>query len=120
VIDTSLLVEGPIGGDWSAAVGGRRSYVDAVLPAMLKTFAPEADALAFTVAPRYYDYQLKAEHRPQGRQEPLRGHLLLVSRDVAVSQAALGDDRTARERRCAAGQLLNQCSITERSSTAGR
>jgi TonB family protein len=72
LIDSSLLVEGPLGGDWSFAVAGRRSYVDVVLPFALDTFAPDSeDVLSFTVAPRYYDYQLKLERRPRGSRERL-------------------------------------------------
>jgi TonB family protein len=71
VIDSSALVEGPLGDDWSIAVAGRRSYVDAVLPWALRTFVPEANALNFTVAPRYFDYQLKLERRPKGSRERL-------------------------------------------------
>jgi TonB family protein len=71
VIDGSGLVEGPLGDDWSFAVAGRRSHLDAVLPWALRTFAPEANALSFTVAPRYFDYQLKLERRPKGSRERL-------------------------------------------------
>ncbi len=63
VIDTSALVEAPLGENWSIAAGARRSYIDAVLPWVLDTFVPQADVLAFTVAPRFYDYQLKLERR---------------------------------------------------------
>jgi TonB family protein len=52
VIDATAQVEGPIGEDVSFSLSARRSYVDAILPALL----PD-DSLQFTVAPRYYDYQ---------------------------------------------------------------
>lgn len=71
LIDTSAMVEGPLAGDWSAAVGGRRSYIDAVLPWAVNTFVPEANALSFTVAPRYYDYQLKLERKRRGPDDRL-------------------------------------------------
>jgi TonB family protein len=72
LIDSSALLEGPLGGDWSLAVAGRRSYVDAVLPWALDTFAPPGvNALSFTVAPRYYDYQVKLERRPGNGRERL-------------------------------------------------
>jgi TonB family protein len=71
VIDSSALVEGPLGKDWSFAVAARRSYVDAVLPWALDTFVPQANALSFTVAPSYFDYQVKLERRPQGSRERL-------------------------------------------------
>ncbi|MCL2012873.1 MAG: TonB family protein [Cystobacterineae bacterium] len=57
LIDTSVLLEGPVGKGWSVLASGRRSYIDALLPLVMKS-----DALKFTVAPRYYDYQLRAEH----------------------------------------------------------
>jgi hypothetical protein len=44
---------GPLGGAWS--VGLRRSYIDAVLGLAL----PEDGAFALTLAPRYYDGQLR-------------------------------------------------------------
>ncbi len=69
LVDTSLLLELPLGEEWSIAVGGRRSYIDVVLPWALKTFAPDVNALSFTVAPRFYDYQLKLEWKPKGKRE---------------------------------------------------
>jgi len=51
VIDAGAVVEGPVG-KGSFILSGRRSYVDAILPAVV----PE-DAMQMTVAPRYYDYQ---------------------------------------------------------------
>jgi len=62
--DTSVLVEGPVGKGWSVLAGGRRSYIDALLPFFLKSSVSE-DELKLTVAPRYYDYQLRAEHRSE-------------------------------------------------------
>lgn len=72
LIDSSALVEGPISKDWSFAASARRSYIDVTLPFVLERFVPGSDVLAFTVAPRYYDYQLKVERHPkpgQGRLE---------------------------------------------------
>lgn len=66
VIDSSALFEGPITEDWSFAVSGRRSYIDAVLPLVFDWFVPSAkDALSFTVAPRYYDWQVRLERKPK-------------------------------------------------------
>ena len=58
--DASALVETPIGEDWSVAASFRRSYIDAILSAVL----PEDGGFQFTVAPRYYDYQLIADYHP--------------------------------------------------------
>ena len=67
-IDASALVEGPIGGDWSVAVGGRRSIIDTTLPFALDTFVKNSN-LSFTLAPRYDDYQLKVERRAKGSRD---------------------------------------------------
>ncbi len=58
--DISALVETPLGEDWSVAVSGRRSYIDGILNAVL----PKDGGMQFTVAPRYYDYQLVADYHP--------------------------------------------------------
>lgn len=52
LLDTSLLLEGPVG-PGSLAVAARRSYVDAILPLVL---SDDAD-VGLTTAPRYWDYQ---------------------------------------------------------------
>lgn len=63
--DSSVLLETPVSESWSIALSGRRSYIDVLLPAILTTFVPKAkDALSFTVAPRYYDWQARAEWKP--------------------------------------------------------
>ena len=58
--DIGALVETPIGNDWSVAVAGRRSYIDGILNAVL----PKDGGMQFTVAPRYYDYQLIVDYHP--------------------------------------------------------
>jgi outer membrane receptor protein involved in Fe transport len=60
VFDAGFLVEGPIAEGWSFFAAGRRSYIDAILPAVI----PEDAGLALTTAPRYYDYQLKLQWDP--------------------------------------------------------
>ena len=52
-LDTSLLIEGPLG-DGSLAIAARRSYIDLVLNAVLPS---DAD-IGLTVAPVYWDYQV--------------------------------------------------------------
>jgi TonB family protein len=65
LVDSSVLLEGPVGENWSISAAGRRSYIDALLPFIFDTFIPSAkNALSFTVAPRYYDYQVHLEYRP--------------------------------------------------------
>ncbi|MEZ4426359.1 MAG: TonB family protein [Nannocystaceae bacterium] len=52
VFDIGALVEGPVG-KGSYALSARRSYIDALLPAVL----PDDAGLTLTQAPRYWDYQ---------------------------------------------------------------
>ena len=52
--DAGLLIEGPVGEKGAFAVAGRRSYIDYLFP----LFIPDDANVDFTVAPRYYDYQL--------------------------------------------------------------
>lgn len=68
LVDASALIEAPLDENWSIAASGRRSYIDALLPAVLGLIPGANDAIRFTVAPRYYDYQLRLERKPK------RGH----------------------------------------------
>ncbi len=66
VVDGSALIEGPISENWSAAASVRRSWIDVLLPWGLATFYPKSkDLLSFTVAPNYFDWQLRAEWKPK-------------------------------------------------------
>jgi hypothetical protein len=56
LIDTRLLVEGPIADGWSFLAAGRRSWFDVWLGPALK-----ATGAGVTTAPRYYDWQLMVE-----------------------------------------------------------
>lgn len=58
VFHAGVLVEGPVGERTSVALAARRSYIDALLPAVLPK-----DTIDLTVAPRYYDYQARVTHR---------------------------------------------------------
>ncbi|MBM4777061.1 MAG: TonB-dependent receptor [Archangiaceae bacterium] len=64
VADISGLIELPITDAWSVAVSARRSYIDAFLPAVLSLIPGATDAIGFTVAPRYWDYQARLEWKP--------------------------------------------------------
>lgn len=59
VIDTGVLLEGPLTETLSFSLSGRRSYIDAIL-------LPLADVLElnFATAPRYYDYQARLQFNP--------------------------------------------------------
>lgn len=54
LFDTGVFLEGPIGDKLTLQLGGRRSYIDAVLLAAKKVLP-----FNLTVAPRYYDYQAR-------------------------------------------------------------
>jgi TonB family protein len=60
ILDTSVYLEAPLTPKLSIAVGGRRSYLDAVLNAAV----PDDAAVSLTTAPVYYDYQALVEYRP--------------------------------------------------------
>ena len=53
LLDTTILVEGPVTEDFAVAISGRRSYFDIFLPLILPDDGPDV-----FVAPRYYDGQL--------------------------------------------------------------
>lgn len=57
IFDAGALAEGPVG-KGSIAASVRRSYIDAILPAVL----PEDSGIGIAVAPRYWDYQLLFDH----------------------------------------------------------
>lgn len=58
VFHTGFLLKGPVGEKTNLVFAARRSYIDAVLA----TVVP-AGTLPFTLSPRYYDYQVKIDHR---------------------------------------------------------
>ncbi|MCO4764107.1 MAG: TonB-dependent receptor [Myxococcales bacterium] len=57
VFHTGFYIRGPLTENTDIAVAGRRSYIDAVLGLL------PADLLPLTVAPRYWDAQIKLDHR---------------------------------------------------------
>ncbi|MBL8910143.1 MAG: TonB-dependent receptor, partial [Archangium sp.] len=69
LVDASGLIEGPIpflkNDDWSFSLSARRSYIDVILPAVLGLIPGAEDAISFTLAPRYWDYQARVEYRPK-------------------------------------------------------
>jgi TonB family protein len=59
VLDSSVYLEGPLGGDTTGGIAARRSYIDTILPA----FIPSEEGSATTVVtPVYWDYQARATH----------------------------------------------------------
>lgn len=59
LIDTRLLLQGPIGKHWTFVVGGRRSWLDTWLKPVL-----EQAGAGVTTAPVFYDYQAVVETKP--------------------------------------------------------
>src|SRR6185503_5424618 len=64
-INGAALLQGPIAGrsDLHFAIAGRRSLIDALLPAAI----PDDVDLFFVTAPYYYDGQLRVDYRPSFR-----------------------------------------------------
>jgi TonB family protein len=56
LLNTVALFEGPVGGGWAVQASARRSYIDAILPLVIPDDAPAS----LTTAPRYWDYQMRA------------------------------------------------------------
>jgi TonB family protein len=71
VIDSELLLEGPLSKDFSLALTVRRSYIDAVLEKGLELFAPDS-GLDFTLAPRYYDFAARLDWHPSSLRDRVR------------------------------------------------
>jgi len=61
VYHTSIAGSTTIGDKWAVSAGVRRSYIDAILPAILEGSGAGADLIA---APVYYDYQVRADYNP--------------------------------------------------------
>jgi hypothetical protein len=62
--DVSAMVETPVSKDWSISAAGRKGLAEFTLPFAINTFAPQAAAgIGFSLAPSYFDYQLRAERR---------------------------------------------------------
>jgi TonB family protein len=59
VIDSSFLLEGPLGDAWSFAVAAKRSYIDAFITKLIPK-----DEAQITAAPVYWDYQAIAAYKP--------------------------------------------------------
>jgi TonB family protein len=64
-LDTSVFFAMPVGDRGAIAVGGRRSYIDVLLRALIAEDGP----VTLTTAPTYYDYQLMGTYRPASGQE---------------------------------------------------
>jgi TonB family protein len=59
LVDSSVLLEGPIAANWSFAVAARRSYFDLFIDKLVPK-----DAVQLTAAPVYWDYQALLAYKP--------------------------------------------------------
>lgn len=62
LLESSALVEGKLAPGLTAAIAGRQSYIGPVLRAVV----PKNGDFSLTVAPKYYDAQLRVDFRPPG------------------------------------------------------
>ena len=75
LLESSALVEGQVAPGLTVALAGRRSYIDLILKAVV----PANADFGLTVAPKYYDAQLRIDWRPPG--SPHQLSLLALSSD---------------------------------------
>jgi hypothetical protein len=101
-VNLAGLLQGRIGKRASYTVAARRSVIDAILPAVL----PDNSGLAFTVYPRYYDYQGKLTYRPRDRWTL---SAFAFGSDDRIELATDGDNAADP---VASGQLSNATSFT--------
>ncbi len=89
-INGGLFLQGPIGKQTNHATFAfsvRRSLIDAILPAVL----PPDSGLGFTLLPRYYDWQARADWQPRDR---WRLSMFVFSTDDGTSFALSKDNAT--------------------------
>lgn len=97
VYDASLVLEGPVSDGVSIGGAFRRSYIDAILPAVI----PEDAAVSFDTAPRFYDYQLIGSWKPSPQHDARviwygsRDRLELILKDPADDPKVRGTLSTA-------------------------
>jgi TonB family protein len=83
--DSSAYVEGPITDGWRASIAARRSYIDAILPYVIK---PKIGSTFVTFTPVYWDYQGRIDH------DLPRGHVALVAFGSSDSFNVIAQDPT--------------------------
>ncbi len=102
VLDTSLYLETPVGKHGAVAVAGRRSYIGSVLDAVI----PADSGIGLISAPRYYDFQVLGNWRPDPKQDV---RLLFLGSDDLFE--LLFEDPSEQ-----AGTVANSGSLTARTS----
>ncbi|MFN0062109.1 MAG: TonB family protein [Myxococcaceae bacterium] len=96
LLDASVFVETPIVDGVSVAAAVRRSYIDALLPAILPLFAPQQEGGTLFVVPRYWDYQVRVDvgKTPQDPSRPSHTfYAMAFGSDDALSVVATGGGR---------------------------
>lgn len=83
VYHAAALLTVPVSDEVTLGVAGRRSWVDAIVGSIA------GDSVSFRTAPRYYDYQLRADYRPSRR---LKLRLLAFGSDDEVVVLGSGPD----------------------------
>jgi len=89
--DAGFALEGPISDTISLGGGFRRSYIDAILPAVI----PDDASVTFDAAPRYYDYQLLAAWKASP-DHTVRGFFYGALDRIELLFADPGDDPKVR------------------------
>jgi TonB family protein len=119
LIDGRVLVQGPLPmKNWSFAAGFRRSWLDVWLKPVL-----EQAGAGVTTAPRYYDYQLIAEHKSGGSRTSLRFYgsddrVAILITDPAAQDPAFGGSLrfgTAFYR----GQIVHESALSSKFTVTG-
>ena len=108
--DAGFLAEGPIG-KGSFAIAGRRSYLDFVLNNVL----PDDSGINFTVAPRYWDYQIMFDY-PVSKGE-LSVRAFGSSDELKLAFSGANDDPEATEdvrNQVETGQYFSRADIVYR------
>ncbi|MEE2788888.1 MAG: TonB family protein [Myxococcota bacterium] len=90
VFDAGVFFEGPLHDGATFAIGGRRSYIDALLPAVVGD-----GSATLSIAPRYYDFQAVYDYKVGRHRLRVIG---LGSNDVfeAVLENPVDDEPTVR------------------------
>jgi len=93
VYDAGFALEGPVSESWSLGGAFHRSWIDAILPAVL----PDDVPLSFETAPAYYDYQVLATYRPNANHRLRLMFFGSLDRAVAIFDRPAGNPKVRGE-----------------------
>ena len=88
LLNAAAMLKIPISDKVSVSIAGRRSYIDALLPAILEASGEETTV----VAPVYYDYQLRVDIKLGGRDQL---YFLVFGSDDALDLISNDPERSA-------------------------